>query len=131
MKALKDKRVQLSIVGLIVAAAAAYGVAVDEQALLAVVALLAAVAGGLAGRVAGAVEVRELESARALRIFDELAESGARVHNQAINEPFIYPDSLAQPEQIYNLVKMAEDVAILSGRVAALEQQIERLQTDS
>jgi hypothetical protein len=128
MQALKDKRVQLSIVGLVVAAAAAYGVAVDEQALLAVVALLAGAAGGVVGRIAGGVEDKAQPAAPKLE--DEIQIVSDLV-NRSLAEPTLYTDTIANADRIYDLSEMAEDIGILNQRITALEALIERQQADS
>lgn len=127
MQALKDKRVQLSIVGLIVAAAAAYGVAVDEQALLAVVALLAGAAGGVVGRIAGNVEDKDKPPPTAPTIWDEMEIGSRHIHNRVIASPAI--DTIVDVP--YDLAEIAEDIGILNERVAALEALVDRQQADS
>lgn len=136
MEALKDRRVQLALVGLVVAVAAVYGVVVDEQALLAVVALLAAAAGGIAGRVTGAIEAQEqVERAEIQRglagILDTMEKAQAQSHAQAMETPFIYPDTTADAHVTYDIVEMAEDIGILSQRVATLESIVEQREADS
>lgn len=131
MQALKDKRVQLSIVGLIVAAAAAYGVVVDEQALLAVVALLAGVAGGVAGRFAGSAEVKEQAALqRKITMWDEM-EIGSDHIDRSLAEPVLNTDTIANADRIYDMTEMAEDIGILNQRVTALEALVDRQQADS
>lgn len=131
MKALKDKKVQLAIVGLVIAVAAAYGITVDQEGLLTVVALLGAVAGGVAGRLAGAVEAQEQVRERSIvKIWDEMEIGSAHIHNQAMDEPFIYPDTIAEADTVYDLAEMAEDIGILNQRVAALEAQFSRITGD-
>lgn len=127
MQALKDKRVQLSIVGLIVAAAAAYGVAIDEQALLAVVALLAGAAGGVVGRIAGGVENKAQPAAPTM--WDEM-EIGSDHLDRSLSEPVLYTDTIANADRIYDLSEMAEDIGILNQRITALETLIEQQQAD-
>lgn len=124
MRALKNKRVQLSIVGVIVAAAAAYGVAIDEQALFAVVALLAGAAGGVVGRIAGGVEDK---AATTPTMWDEM-EIGSDHINRSLAEPVFCTDTIANADRIYD---MAEDIGILNKRITALEALIERQQADS
>lgn len=130
MQALKDKRVQLSIVGLIVAAAAAYGVAVDEQALLAVVALLAGAAGGVVGRIASGVEDKDKPPPTAPTMWDEM-EIGSDHLDRSLAEPVLHTDTIANADRIYDLSEMAEDIGILNQRITVLEALIERQQADS
>lgn len=124
MQALKDKRVQLSLVGLIVAAAAAYGVAIDEQALLAVVALLAGAAGGVVGRIAGSVEDKKPT------MWDEMEIGSSHLRDRSLAQPALYTDTIANVDLTYDVAEMAEDIGILNQRITALEALIERQQAD-
>lgn len=82
MQALKDRRVQLALVGLLVAVAAAYGIKLDEQQLLAVVAALAAAAGGVSGVIASRLDTNQQTTQRDIMTVDlhmDIAELSERV----------------------------------------------------
>lgn len=136
MKALSDKRVQLAIVGLVVAVAAVYGVAVDQEGLLAIVALLAGAAGGLVGRTMGVLEASpavdgdDVQRNLLIKGWDQMALEQAKAHENAMGRPFIYPDRDDGDDED-EVLSLAEVVADLSERVTALEARLDEDEVDS
>lgn len=134
MKILRSKEVLAALVALVVAVAAVLGLDLNGEALTAAITVLAGAAGALGGALVRSQasttnDVLVLRDDAQRNFLDQWAETGGRVHAQAMGQPFIYPDDGDDeddgPIYISDLVvEHNEQLAVLRERIEQLEQSV-------